>query len=87
MNNPIFNMLGASSSPQMSSAMQLIAAMQAGKNPIAALAAMNPQLAQQLQGKTPQELEQYVRSEYAKRGVDLDTAMRNINSLLQFKNF
>jgi hypothetical protein len=48
-------------------------------NPVAALTAMNPQLAQQLQGKSPQEIEQYVRAEYAKRGINIDAILAQLN--------
>lgn len=86
MNNPIFNLMG-NSNPQMNAAMQLIAAMGSGQNPVATLAAINPQLAQQLQGKSPQELEQFVRAQYMQRGINIDSALQQIQQLLQMKKF
>lgn len=86
MNNPIFNLIG-NTNPQMNAAMQLIAAMGSGQNPVATLAAINPQLAQQLQGKSPQELEQFVRAQYMQRGINIDNAMQQIQQLLQMKKF
>lgn len=86
MGNPIFNLM-ENSNPQMNAVMQLIAAMGSGQNPVAALTALNPQLAQQLQGKTPQEIEQFVRAQYMQRGVNIDSAMQQIQQLLQMKKF
>ena len=85
MGNPLAQLMGTQPTHSSSPAMQLLAAMQAGRNPIAALGAINPQLAQQLQNKSPREIEAFVRQEYAKRGVDIDAAMRNIQSLMQMK--
>lgn len=86
MSNPIFNLMG-NSNPQMNAAIQLIAAMSSGQNPVATLAAINPQLAQQLQGKSPQEIEQFVRSQYMQRGINIDSALQQIQQLLQMKKF
>lgn len=86
MSNPIFNLMG-NSNPQMNAAMQMIAAMGSGQNPVATLAALNPQLAQQLQGKSPQEIEQFVRAQYMQRGINIDNAMQQIQQLLQMKKF
>ena len=86
MSNPIFNLMGHSN-PQMNAAMQMIAAMGSGQNPVATLAALNPQLAQQLQGKSPQEIEQFVRAQYMQRGINIDNAMQQIQQLLQMKKF
>ena len=86
MNNPIFSLMG-NSNPQMNTVMQLIAAMSGGQNPVATLAAINPQLAQQLQGKSPQEIEQFVRTQYMQRGINIDSALQQIQQLLQMKRF
>ena len=86
MSNPIFNLMG-NSNPQMNAAMQMIAAMGSGQNPVATLSAINPQLAQQLQGKSPQEIEQFVRAQYMQRGINIDNAMQQIQQLLQMKKF
>ena len=89
MNNPIFGLLGnlSNGANSVTPVMQLLSAINRGQNPIAALASFNPQIAQQLQGKTPQEIEQLVRNEYAKRGIDINSAMQQIQQLLQMKNF
>ena len=89
MNNPIFGLLGnlSNGANSVTPVMQLLSAINRGQNPIAALASLNPQIAQQLQGKTPQEIEQLVRNEYAKRGIDINSAMQQIQQLLQMKNF
>lgn len=87
MNNPIFNFIGGKKASNMAPLMQLVNAMSSGQNPINALMAINPQMAQQLQGKTPQELESLVRAEYQKRGVDIDATLQQLQNILQFKNF
>ena len=74
MNNPIFNLMSMQTSPLL----QLVAAMRGGNNPIAALSAINPQMAQQLQGKSSQELEQMVRQECLKRGMNVDALLQQL---------
>ena len=82
MNNPIFNSMNSNNS-----VMQLLNALSSGQNPVAALAAINPQLAQQLKGKTPKEIEQFVRAQYAQRGIDINGVMQQIQQLVQMKRF
>lgn len=82
MANPIFNGGGGNTTlNNLSSVVQFIKAFSNKQNPIAALTALNPQLMQQLRGKSPQEIEQYVRAEYAKRGVDIDAIIKQISQL------
>ena len=85
MGNPLAQLMGAQPTLTNYPAMQLLAALQTGGNPIAALGAINPQLAQQIQNKSPREIEAFVRQEYARRGIDIDAAIRSIQTLLQMK--
>ena len=84
MGNPLLNNGGANNNFGM---MQMLAALAQNKNPVAALSAINPQLAQILQGKTPQQIEQFVRGEYAKRGINIDNTLQQIQQLLQSNKF
>ena len=78
MANPIFNG-GSAPTNNISNILQMVTMLSRQPNPVVALTAMNPQLAQQLQGKSPQEIEQYVRAEYAKRGINLDAILAQLN--------
>lgn len=63
----------------MNNPLQLMATLSQTQNPIALMTQMfgnNPQFGQVMQiaqGKSPQELEQYVRNAYKTQGVDITT--------------
>jgi hypothetical protein len=60
----------------------LLAAMSSGQNPISALSTISPQMAQLLQNRGNQSIEQFVRSEYQKRGINIDSALQQIQNLI-----
>ena len=86
MANPLFGIFNARNG-QTNNFMQLIAAMRNGTNPIAALNVIAPQMAQQLAGKSPQEIENLVRNECMRQGINPDqmvnTIMQMVNSTTQ----
>ena len=84
--NPLSSLLSgqpATPSPDSSNPLfALLAAMSSGQNPINALSAISPQIAQLLQNRGNQSIEQFVRSEYQKRGINIDSALQQIQNLI-----
>jgi hypothetical protein len=67
--------------------MQLLAAMMSGQNAMNALQHIMPQAAQYAQNnRGGQNMEQFVRNEYANRGVDINGAMEQLQQLMNTMN-
>ena len=64
----------------------LLAAMSNGQNPINAISTISPQLAQLLQSRGNQSIEQFVRNEYQKRGINIDAALQQVQALMGNNN-
>ena len=84
--NPLTNLMSgqpATPSPNSSNPLfALLAAMSSRQNPINALNAISPQMAQLLQNRGNQSIEQFVRSEYQKRGINIDAALQQVQALM-----
>lgn len=87
--NPLMNKFGGGSLPQsMASFGQLVSMLKGGTNPqtlINMLAQSNPQAAQaiqMMQGQSPQQLEQTMRTMCANKGINFDQAFSQFKQML-----
>ena len=83
--NPLSNLLSGQPAPPPNAnnpLIALLAALSSGQNPISALSTISPQMAQLLQNRGNQSIEQFVRSEYQKRGINIDSALQQIQNLI-----
>ena len=77
---------GGGGMDQSNPLMQLLAAMMSGQNAMNALNTILPQAGQMMQNRGGQDMEQFVRNEYNRQGVDINAAMQQLQQLMNTMN-